>query len=260
MTEELFNILKQYYLHVRPILAGTSECNDHDPLWISKGGKALSSKCIRDITIRGLQSGSSDMPVTPMSIRHTLSNIAYITQKRVKSDSQNRFTNAIAFSMRHTVQVHEQSYVRSSKPILQSRTDSLETKILNGTPLSNEDISSVTEESIHTALLPKHGPTTRENKYFPKEYATPLGNKTTYEYIQELFDGNFSHKTHASSEILREKLESHPQTAEKVKQNLGLQHFDSLYKLQSKVKTYQDFLKRRRAMFWKQAPTKPIAT
>ena len=255
MSEELFKILTAYYHHIRPIISGTSDPKDHDLLWVSKGGKALSSKCIRDVYVRGLSSGGSNMAVTPSSIRQTLSNIAHITQKRVKrTDSQNRFTNAIAFSMRHSVKVHEQSYVRSSMPLLKSRTDSLESKILNGTQLSKDDINSVTDESIHTVLLPKHPPAKREHTHFPKEYAVPDGNKTTYHYIQDLFDGNFSHKTDASVDILREKLESRPETAEKIQQNLGLHHLECLTKLIFKVKTYKDFLKRHRASFWKQSP------
>lgn len=198
------------------------------------------------------------MAVTPSSIRQTLSNIAHIAQKRAKSDSQNRFTNAIAFSMRHSVKVHEQSYVRSSMPLLKSRSDSIESKLLNGTPLSKDDISSVTDESIHTVLLPKHPPAKREHTHFPKEYALPDGNLTTYHYIQDLFDGKFSHKTDASVDILREKLESRPETAEKIQQNLGLHHLECLTKLIFKVKTYKDFLKRNRALFrarfWKESP------
>ena len=233
----------------------------------------MSSKCVRDICIRGLQSGTSNMKVTPMSIRHTLSNIAHITQKKAAaSDVQNRFTNAIAFSMRHTPQVHSDSYIRCSKPILQSRTDSLETKLLNGCTLSPEDIESVSDASINTAILPDHAPKLppptiqkqpsshrpeplhRVPPPHPKEYATPIGNKSTYEYIQDLFDGDFHHNTPASSDILRARLKSQPTTAEKILQNLGLQHFKSLHKLQGKIKTYKIFLKKHQDMFWKHAP------
>ena len=293
MSEELFNILKQYFHYARPIIAGTQESRDWDPLFIVKGGKPVSSKCVRDICIRGLRSGNSDVKVTPMSIRHTLSNIAHIAQKKAKNDNLHRFTNAIAFSMRHTPAVHEASYIRSSKPILQSRTDSLETKLLSGLELTPSDISSVTHESINTVLLPNHGPGSPgldtntlplpqkesgspgvasstlplpqkelplpQKEYpMPKEYATPIGNRSTYAYIQYLFNGDFNHSTPASSSILRSLLKSQPGTAKKIQENLGLQHFNSLHKLQGKIKTYKNFLKKHKATFWKQAPLKPL--
>ena len=282
VSEELFNILKQYFHYARPIIAGTHESRDWDPLFIVKGGKPVSSKCVRDICIRGLKSGNSDVKVTPMSIRHTLSNIAHIAQKKAKNDNLNAFTNAIAFSMRHTPAVHEASYIRSSKPILQSRTDSLETKLLSGLELTPSDISSVTHESINTVLLPNHGagspgldtntlslpqkeygspevtsstlPLPQKEYPMPKEYATPIGNRSTYAYIQELFQGDFKHNTPASSMILRSLLKSQPATAKKILENLGLQHFNSLHKLQGKIKTYKTFLKKHQAKFWKQAP------
>jgi len=206
-----------------------------------------------------------------MSIRHTLSNIAHITQKKAKNDAQHRFTNAIAFSMRHTPAVHEASYIRCSKPILQSRTDSLETKLLNGHEITPSDIVSVTDESINKVLLPDHGPGTStllqpgavsvSDAYIalkefpqPKEYATPIGNRSTYSYIQELFNGNFHYSTPASSSILHAMLQSQPAIAKKIQENLGLQHFNSLHKLQGKIKTYKTFLKKHQAKFWKQAP------
>jgi len=274
VSEELFLILKQYFQFARPIIAGTSECRDSDPLFIVKGGKFLSSKCVRDICIRGLRSGNSGVKVTPMSIRHTLSNIAHIAQKKAKNvDAQQRFTNAIAFSMRHTPAVHEASYIRCSKPILQSRTDSLETKLLNGHEITQSDIVSVTDESINKVLLPDHGPgpgpsnlqqpgaVSVSNAYMalkefpePKEYATPIGNRSTYSYIQELFNGNFHHSTQTSSSILHAMLKSQPTIAKKIKENLGLQHFNSLHKLQGKIKTYKTFLKKHQAKFWKHAP------
>ena len=260
VSEELFNILKQYFHYARPIIAGTHESRDWDPLFIVKGGKPVSSKCVRDICIRGLKSGNSDVKVTPMSIRHTLSNIAHIAQKKAKNDNLHTFTNAIAFSMRHTPAVHEASYIRSSKPIRQSRTDSLETKLLSGLELTASDMSSVTDESINTVLLPNHGSgspgvtTTLQEYPMPKEYATPIGNKSTYAYIQELFQGDFNHNTAASSMILRSLLNSQPATAKKILENLGLQHFNSLHKLQGKIKTYRIFLKKQKARFWSKAP------
>ena len=248
----------------------------------------MSSKCVRDICVRGLQSGTSNLKVTPMSIRHTLSNIAHITQKRqAKTDSQHRFTNAIAFSMRHSPAVHQAHYIRSSQPILQSRTDTLETKLLNGYQLTPSDIISVSDESINTALLPNHAgaaeanegerrtdtgganlrtswsesmcehhhrPKCMCNHPQPKEYATPLNNLSTYSYIQDLFNGDFRHSTPASASILRAKLKAQPATAKKIQENLGLQHFKSLHKLQGKIKTYKTFLKRHQARFWQQAP------
>ena len=247
-----------------------------------KGGKPLSSKCVRDICIRGLRSGNSDLKITPMAIRHTLSNLAHITQKRTaKNDLQ--FTNAIAFSMRHTPAVHEAHYIRSSKPILQSRTDSIETKLLNGYQLTPSDIRSVSDECINSALLPNHAgaaeanegeqrpdtgganrrtswcehpnrPKCMCNHPQPKEYATPLNNSSTYSYIQDLFNGEFHHSTPASASILRAKLKAQPATAKKIQENLGLQHFKSLHKLQGKVKTYKTFLKKHQARFWQQAP------
>ena len=99
MSEELFNILKQYFQYARPIIAGTHESRDWDPLFIVNGGKPCSSKVVRDICIRGLKSGNSNVKVTPMSIRHTLSNIAHIAQKKAKNDNLHTFTNAIAFSI-----------------------------------------------------------------------------------------------------------------------------------------------------------------
>ena len=284
VSEELFNILKQYFHYARPIIAGTHESGEWDPLFIVKGAKPLSSKCVRDICIRGLRSGNSDVKVTPMSIRHTLSNIAHIAQKKAKNDNLNTFTNAIAFSMRHTPQVHEASYIRSSKPILQSRTDSLETKLLSGLELTPSDISSVTHESINTVLLPNHGSpgldtntlslpqkesgspevtsstlALQQKDYpMPKEYATPIGNRSTYAYIQELFQGDFKHNTPASSMILRSLLKSQPATAKKILENLGLQHFNSLHKLQGKIKTYKLFLKKQKAKFWNKAPLEPL--
>ena len=260
VSEELFNILKQYFQYARPIIAGTHESRDWDPLFIVNGGKPCSSKVVRDICIRGLKSGNSDVKVTPMSIRHTLSNIAHIAQKKAKNDNLHTFTNAIAFSMRHTPAVHEASYIRSSKPIRQSRTDSLETKLLSGLELTASDMSSVTDESINTVLLPNHGSgspgvtTTLQEYPMPKEYATPIGNKSTYAYIQELFQGGFNHNTPASSMILRSLLNSQPATAKKILENLGLQHFNSLHKLQGKIKTYRIFLKKQKARFWSKAP------
>ena len=260
VSEELFNILKQYFQYARPIIAGTHESRDWDPLFIVNGGKACSSKVVRDICIRGLKSGNSDVKVTPMSIRHTLSNIAHIAQKKAKNDNLHTFTNAIAFSMRHTPAVHEASYIRSSKPIRQSRSDSLETKLLSGLELTASDMSSVTDESINTVLLPNHGSgspgvtTTLQEYPMPKEYATPIGNKSTYAYIQELFQGDFNHNTPASSMILRSLLNSQPATAKKILENLGLQHFNSLHKLQGKIKTYRIFLKKQKARFWSKAP------
>ena len=278
VSEELFNILKQYFQYARPIIAGTHESRDWDPLFIVNGGKPCSSKVVRDICIRGLKSGNSDVKVTPMSIRHTLSNIAHIAQKKAKNDNLHTFTNAIAFSMRHTPAVHEASYIRSSKPIRQSRTDCLETKLLSGLEITPSDFSSVTDESINTVLLPNHGPgspgvattklplpqkesgspgvtsSTLQDYPMPKEYATPIGNRSTYAYIQELFQGEFNHNTPASSMILRSLLNSQPATAKKILENLGLQHFNSLHKLQGKIKTYKIFLKKQKARFWSKAP------
>ena len=112
-------------------------------------------------------------------------------------------------------------------------------------------MSSVTDESINTVLLPNHRPgspgvarSTLQEYPMPKEYATPIGNKSTYAYIQELFQGDFNHNTPASSMILRSLLNSQPATAKKILENLGLQHFNSLHKLQGKIKTYRNFLKK----------------
>ena len=75
-----------------------------------------------------------------------------------------------------------------------------------------------------------------------------------YAYIQELFQGDFNHNTPASSMILRSLLNSQPATAKKILENLGLQHFNSLHKLQGKIKTYRNFLKKQKARFWSKAP------
>jgi len=154
----------------------------------------------------------------------------------------------------------------------------LETKLLSGLEITPSDFSSVTDESINTVLLPNHGPgspgvattklplpqkesgspgvtsSTLQDYPMPKEYATPVGNRSTYAYIQELFQGEFNHNTPASSMILRSLLNSQPATAKKILENLGLQHFNSLHKLQGKIKTYKIFLKKQKARFWSKAP------
>ena len=51
-------------------------------------------------------------------------------------------------------------------------------------------IVSVSDESINNVLLPNHGPgspgaaTTQKEYPMPKEYATPIGNRSTFAYIQ----------------------------------------------------------------------------
>ena len=125
-------------------------------------------------------------------------------------------------------------------------------------------IVSVSDESINNVLLPNHGPgspgaaTTQKEYPMPKEYATPIGNRSTYAYIQDLFNGDFNHSTPVSSSILRSLLKSQPATAKKIQENLGLQHFNSLHKLQGKIKTYKIFLKKQKAKFWNKAPLKPL--
>jgi hypothetical protein len=114
-----------------------------------------------------------------------------------------------------------------------------------------DDAESVSDVAIHTAMLPSHrkvipNPAT---KIFPKEYGVPIGNKSTYEYLQDLYDGTFSYDTNTTASILRSKLESHPELKPLILENLGIDDFKSMYKLQGKATTYKEFLKRHHARF-----------
>ena len=260
VSEDIFNMLRQYLMYVRPILSGTNIVDDWDILWIKRGGEPLSSKCIRDITIRGIQSGTSEIRVTPMSIRHTLSNLANIAQKKGEhspegSNKWSGFSEAMAFSMRHSIDVHNDIYVRTARPLLQSRTDTIESKLLNGEDLTTDDAESVSDVAIHTAMLPSHNdimpnPVTNPvSNIFPKEYGTPPGNKSTYQYIQDLYNGTFSYDTNTSASMLRCQLESHPELKPLILANLGIESFKSMYKLQGKATTYKQFLRRHYARF-----------
>jgi hypothetical protein len=255
VSASIFNILQLYCKYARPLLAKGEIITQKSYLWITTTGKCCSGKVVADVINRALESGNSGVRIGSRNIRHTLATMATIYSKNNLSRNQNwkGLDRGIARGMRHSIEVHESIYVKKSEVLYLSRVDSLTEAIMSGVPLNDSHVSKLTDSSINQAMMPSssEAPVPIQTDHTvhipvrptrPTERGTPVGNLSTYEYIEMLYDMNFDSHTNISSVDIRMRLDAHPLLVKKLLENLRLKDFKNLSKLSAKATTYKRFL------------------
>jgi hypothetical protein len=247
----IWSLLKAYITHVRPVLVSKElSVTEESLLFLTMTGKPMSPKVVGDIVAKTLQSGTSGIRVQSRSIRDTLATLAHIhASNNFKKPQWARLTPAIAESMRHTQKIHDDVYVRRSRPLLLSRADCITESIMSGHTPTDADVEKLTDDSISKAILPCHdSPSTSTpinmRPRHPSERYIPNGNKSTYAYIDELYSFQFRADTHVSSIDIRRRLSEQPGLKLKLSRNLRLENFDNISKLYQRAVTYKNYLVR----------------
>jgi hypothetical protein len=252
VSAKVFNILKLYVKHARNILARGELISESSYLWITTTNKVCTGKVIADSINRCLEAGTSGVRIGSRNIRICLATMAAVyTKNNVgRNEHWKNLNKGISRGMRHSEAVHHQVYVKQSESVYMSRVDSLTESIMSGVHPSDNDISKLSDSSLNTAIMtsnistipdsPGEGSVPQARR--PDEHHTPIGNRSTYEYIDMLYDYAFTSVTNISAVDIRKRLDQNPVIAKKILQNLRLQNFQTVAKLTARANTYKNFL------------------
>lgn len=254
VCKDLYELLELYVKFARKILTrNTPEealiSTNH--LWVTQKGYVLTSKAVSDIIARTISCGNFGV-VTSRSIRSTLATLGeQVRLSNITHPAHNYVTSALSYELRHSVMMHQRTYVQNNLPLKNVRSAKFLAKICQNKPITSADISSLADEHIVQSIIPSFSEAVdntflaSQNMPTPRGYDPSTNRKHIYQLILELFAGQFTIHSDISAKSLKARLLENSHLQQDIKDTLRLSNLQNMKSLQQRCVTYKRFLERK---------------
>ena len=252
VSPDMYELLKLYVKFSRKILTrNTPEESllSTNHLWVTQKGYGLTPKAVSDVIARTICCGNFGV-VTSRSIRSTLATLGeQIRLSFITHPAHSYVTSALSYELRHSVTMHQRTYIQNNLPLKNVRSAKFLSKICQNKQITSADISSLADENIVHSIIPSFSEEVDQSFLASHDMPTPRrfspGVKHIYQLILELYNGQFTIDSDISAKSLKAKLFENSHLQKDIQENLRLSNLHNMKALQQRCVTYKRFLERK---------------